>query len=123
MRPGRFALIQEWGRARGPPDHHARCARAGPALERFALTSFGRIFLAGTDGGPSEVLAALTRPMLSPGADEGAALFESLQPSCAEPSGRHSRCCWFASSATGLAEAAIRCAVEHRVLVVVGGFS
>jgi aspartate aminotransferase-like enzyme len=60
--------------------------------------------------------------MLSPWSDEGAALFDSLQPSLRRLFRTSRPVMLVASSATGLAEAAIRCAVEHRVLVVVGGF-
>jgi aspartate aminotransferase-like enzyme len=60
--------------------------------------------------------------MISPWSDEGAALFESLQPSLRRVFRTSQPVLLVASSATGLAEAAIRCAVEHRVLVVVGGF-
>jgi aspartate aminotransferase-like enzyme len=60
--------------------------------------------------------------MISPWSDEGAALFARLQ----EPLRRLFRTTQpvlvTASSATGLAEAAIRNAVDQRVLVVVGGF-
>ena len=69
-----------------------------------------------------EVLAALQGPMISPWSDEGRELFASLQA----PLGRLFRTTQpvliTASSASGMAEAAIRNAVERRVLVVVGGF-
>ena len=69
-----------------------------------------------------EVLEALDRPMISPWCDEARELFASLQA----PLGRLFRTTRpvliTASSASGMAEAAIRNAVERRVLVVVGGF-
>jgi aspartate aminotransferase-like enzyme len=60
--------------------------------------------------------------MLSPWSDEGAALFESLQPPLRRVFRTSQPVLLVASSATGLAEAAVRCAVEHRVLVVAGDF-
>jgi len=87
-----------------------------------ALSSFGRVFLPGPTEVHPDVLAALTRPMISPWSDEGAALFESLQPSLRRVFRTSQPVLLVASSATGLAEAAIRCAVEHRVLVVSGDF-
>jgi aspartate aminotransferase-like enzyme len=70
----------------------------------------------------SEVLAALTRPVLPPWSDEGRALFASLQAPLRRLFRTNQPVLLAACSATGMAEAAIRSAVEHRVLVVVGGF-
>jgi len=88
----------------------------------LALSGFGRFFLPGPAEVHPEVMAALQRPMISPWSDEGAVLFALLQ----EPLRRLFRTTQpvllTASSATGLAEAAIRNAVDQRVLVVVGGF-
>lgn len=68
------------------------------------------------------MLAALSRPMIPPWSDEGRALFASLQPPLRRLFRTTRPVLITASSASGLVEAAIRSAVEHRVLVVVGGF-
>ncbi len=60
--------------------------------------------------------------MLPPWSEEGAALFASLQSPLQRLFRTTQPVLLAACSATGLAEAAIRCAVPHRVLVVVGGF-
>ncbi len=60
--------------------------------------------------------------MLPPWSEEGAALFASLQAPLQRLFRTTQPVLLAACSATGLAEAAIRCAVPHRVLVVVGGF-
>lgn len=67
-------------------------------------------------------MAALQRPMISPWSDEGAVLFARLQDPLRRLFRTTHPVLLCASSATGLAEAAIRNAVEDRVLVVVGGF-
>jgi aspartate aminotransferase-like enzyme len=68
------------------------------------------------------VLAALGRPMISPWSDEGAALFASLQPPLRRLFRTTQPVLITASSASGMAEAAVRNSVDRRVLVVVGGF-
>jgi aspartate aminotransferase-like enzyme len=60
--------------------------------------------------------------MIPPWSEEGAALFASLQPPLRSLFRTTQPVILAACSSTGLAEAGIRCAVEHRVLVVVGGF-
>ncbi len=86
------------------------------------MTGFGRLFLPGPTEVHPDVLAALQRPMISPWSEEGAALFESLQAPLRRLFRTTQPVLITASSASGMAEAGIRNAVDRRVLVVVGGF-
>ncbi|HEY8105225.1 MAG TPA: aminotransferase class V-fold PLP-dependent enzyme [Gemmatimonadales bacterium] len=60
--------------------------------------------------------------MMSPWSDEAAVLFASLQPPLRRLFRTSQPVLITASSASGMAEAAVRNAVDRRVLVVVGGF-
>jgi aspartate aminotransferase-like enzyme len=60
--------------------------------------------------------------MIPPWSEEGRVLFASLQQPLRRLFRTNQPVLIATSSATGLAEAAIRSAVEHRVLVVIGGF-
>lgn len=60
--------------------------------------------------------------MMSPWSDEAAVLFASLQPPLRRLFRTTQPVLIAASSASGMAEAAVRNAVDRRVLVVVGGF-
>jgi aspartate aminotransferase-like enzyme len=60
--------------------------------------------------------------MMSPWSDEAAVLFASLQPPLRRLFRTTQPVLITASSASGMAEAAVRNAVDRRVLVVVGGF-
>jgi aspartate aminotransferase-like enzyme len=84
-------------------------------------STFGTFFLPGPTEVRPEVLAAMTRPMISHRGKTFEELFERLQAGL-QPVFRTRRPVYISSSsATGLMEAAIRCAPDGPLLCLVGG--
>ncbi|MGE5091208.1 MAG: pyridoxal-phosphate-dependent aminotransferase family protein [Bacillota bacterium] len=82
----------------------------------------GRFFLPGPVEVAPDVLAALTRPMISHLGPEMAGILARIQPRLQKIFRTSRPVLTATSSATGLLEGAIRAGVEHRVLVAVGGY-
>jgi aspartate aminotransferase-like enzyme len=91
---------------------------AAPAPDASA---FGTFFLPGPTEVRPEVLAALTRPMIAHRGAEFEALFARLQEGLREVFGTARPVFISSSSATGLMEAAVRCAPAGPILSVVNG--
>lgn len=84
--------------------------------------TFGRNFLPGPTGVHPDVLAEMQRPMFAHYGAEMTPYLEEIQPHLRAMLGTSQPVFGVTCSGTGLLEAAIRNAVRHRVLVVVGGF-
>ena len=86
--------------------------------------SFGKFFVPGPTDVRPDVLAAMTQPMIAHRGPEFEALFARIQDGL-RPVFRTQRPVYVSSSsATGLMEAAIRCAPDGKILALVnGGFS
>ena len=82
----------------------------------------GRFFLPGPVEVAPDVLAALTRPMISHLGPEMAGMLARIQPRLQRIFRTRRPVLIATSSATGLLEGAIRAGVEQRVLVAVGGY-
>jgi aspartate aminotransferase-like enzyme len=82
----------------------------------------GRFFLPGPVEVHPEVLAELTRPMITHRGPVMAALLQRIQPALQDLFRTTQPVFISTSSATGLMEAAILAGVERRVLVAVGGY-
>jgi len=83
---------------------------------------FGRNFLPGPTDVHPEVMEALQQPLYAHRSPQMQALLEEVQPRLQRLFGTTQPVFIVTSSGTGLMEAAIRNAVHHRVLVVVGGY-
>ncbi|MHB1222624.1 MAG: pyridoxal-phosphate-dependent aminotransferase family protein [Gemmatimonadaceae bacterium] len=83
--------------------------------------AFGRFFLPGPTEVRPEVLAAMTRPMIPHRGREFEALYERLQDGLALVFRTTQPVLISTSSATGMMEAAIRCAPPGRILALVNG--
>jgi predicted phosphoserine aminotransferase len=85
------------------------------------MTAFGTFFLPGPTEVRHEVLAAMTRPMIAHRGAEFEALFGELQQGLRAVF-RTARPVYIAPcSATGMMEAAVRCAPQGRILALVNG--
>ena len=84
-------------------------------------TPFGTFFLPGPTEVRPEVLQAMTRPMIAHRGKEFEALFARLQAGMRDVFRTRRPILISSSSATGLMEAAVRCAPPGRVLAVVNG--
>lgn len=82
----------------------------------------GRFFLPGPVEVHPEILAELTRPMITHRGPAMAALLDRIQPGLQQLFQTTQPVLISTSSATGLMEAAILAGVERRVLVAVGGY-
>jgi len=86
--------------------------------------SFGKFFVPGPTDVRPDVLAAMTQPMIAHRGPEFEALFARIQTGLRAVFRTQRPVYVSTSSATGLMEAAIRCAPEGRILALVnGGFS
>jgi predicted phosphoserine aminotransferase len=86
--------------------------------------SFGRFFVPGPTDVRPDVLAAMTQPMIAHRGPEFEALFARIQTGLAAVFRTQRPVYVSTSSATGLMEAAVRCAPAGRILALVnGGFS
>lgn len=86
-----------------------------------SLLTQGTFFFPGPTEVRAEVLAAMTRPLIAHRGKAFEALFAGIQSSL-KPIFRTTRPLYVSSSsATGLMEAAVRCAPEGRVLAIVNG--
>ena len=96
-------------------------APTAASARQEALPAFGTFFLPGPTEVRAEVLAAMTRPMIAHRGRAFEELFARLQEGL-KPVFRTTRPVLVSSSsATGLMEAAVRCAPEGAVLAVVNG--
>lgn len=84
-------------------------------------SSFGRFFLPGPTEVRAEVLAGMLRPMIPHRGAEFQSLFARLQPGLRELFGTSRPVFVSTSSATGLMEAAVRCAPPGAILALVNG--
>ncbi|HUR91284.1 MAG TPA: aminotransferase class V-fold PLP-dependent enzyme, partial [Gemmatimonadaceae bacterium] len=86
--------------------------------------SFGKFFLPGPTDVRPDVLAAMTQPMIAHRGPEFESLFARIQAGLRAVFRTQRPVYVSSSSATGMMEAAIRCAPEGRILALVnGGFS
>jgi len=86
--------------------------------------SFGKFFVPGPTDVRPDVLAAMTQPMIAHRGPEFEALFARIQTGLRSVFRTQRPVYVSTSSATGLMEAAIRCAPEGKILALVnGGFS
>lgn len=86
------------------------------------MIPFGRCFLPGPTDVRPEIYAATAQPMFFHRGPRMVRLLKEIQPSLQVMFGTARPVFTATSSATGLAEAAVRSGVRHRVAVVVGGF-
>lgn len=82
---------------------------------------FGTFFYPGPTEVRPEILGAMARPMIPHRGAEFRALFAALQPGLRTLFGTARRVVVSTSSATGLMEAAVRCAPPGRILALVNG--
>lgn len=87
------------------------------------MIPFGRCFLPGPTDVRPEIYAATAQPMFFHRGPRMVRLLKEIQPSLQVMFGTARPVFTATSSATGLAEAAVRSGVRHRVAVVVGGSS
>jgi aspartate aminotransferase-like enzyme len=84
--------------------------------------TFGRNFLPGPTGVHPDVMAAMTEPMFFYLGPRMRPILEEIQPTLQSMLGTTRPVFTVTCSGTGVLEMAIRNAVRHRVLVVVGGY-
>src|SRR5204862_5310177 len=125
--PSRRRRLHRLHRLRAPRAGRGRRRRGGGLLRpargarsrmTATLLTQGTFFFPGPTEVRAEVLAAMTRPLIAHRGKACEALFASIQASL-KPIFRTTRPVYVSSSsATGLMEAAVRCAPEGRVLSI-----